>query len=90
MGCGWKCSISIDLEEGEKLPQQFFEAITELDESGSSFDDYFDIWFSASYSFSIGAWAKANLTEETLKALKDKVTFYLYCEDREPDETYEV
>ena len=96
MGCGWKLSVSID-EDGFKennkvVPEEFIQELMELDESGST--DYgeecFDIFFSASRSFSIRYWARANLSDEVREQIKGLVTFYLYCEDRDPDETYEV
>ena len=90
MGCGWKLSVCIN--EDKVVPEEFIQELMELDESGST--DYgencFDLFFSASYRFSIEAWCDEHLSDEVREQIKGLVTFYLYCEDRDPDETYEV
>jgi len=87
MGCYWRLEVQT-YEVKNKDTKKLMELFTELDESGADWDnEWITLNFNASYSFSIKAWAEGH--KEILKQYPG-LCFYLYCEEREPDESFEV
>lgn len=87
MGCGWRMVIHAgDIPEGVDT-KPLWELLSGIDDSGAEWDEWTEIYFNASYGFSVKAWAEAN--KDVLKKYPG-LCLDLFCDERDPDESFEV